>query len=158
MPLHATPVYRFGDVLALARRSWTLRMAREMAERDYHDYRVADAAVVRMLLRGPAPVGRLGVVLGVSRQAARKVARGLEQRELAVTEADPDDARKVNVRLTEGGVAYGRVMTEVIASLNREVAARIDPAALVATDHVLRTVIDDRGLTRAVGRIPPPRV
>jgi DNA-binding MarR family transcriptional regulator len=131
-------------------------MVHDMAERGYPDYRIADAAAVRLLLRGPAPVGRLGAVLDVSRQAARKVARGLEQRSLAITETDPDDARKVNVRLTEAGFAYGRAVTDVIASLNRELAGRIEPAALVATDHVLRAAIDDRRLARAAARIPPP--
>jgi DNA-binding MarR family transcriptional regulator len=154
----ATPDYRFSDLLALARLNWRLRMVHEMAERGYQEYRVADAAAVRLLLRGPAPVGRLGSVLGVSRQAARKVARGFEQRGLATTEADPDDGRKVNVRLTDEGAAYSRVVTDVIACLNRELAGRIDPAALVATDHVLRATIDDRRLARAAARIPPPRL
>jgi len=132
-------------------------MAQEMEEHGYRDYRIADAAAVRLLLRGATPVGRLGALLGVSRQAARKVARGLEERGFAITEADPADARKVNVRLTEAGSAYGRVVTDVIASLNRELAGRVEPAALVATDQVLRVAIDDRRLARAADRILPPK-
>ena len=38
-----------------------------------------------MLWQGPLPVGRLGAGLGVTRQAARKVADGLEQRGYATT-------------------------------------------------------------------------
>jgi hypothetical protein len=60
------------------------------------------------------------------------------------------------VRLTKRGVAYGRVVTDVITSLNRELASRTEPAALVATDHVLRAAIDDRHLARAADRIAPP--
>jgi hypothetical protein len=46
----------------------------------YAGFRRGDAAVMRVLLREPLPVGRLGVGLGVTRQAARKIADALEQR------------------------------------------------------------------------------
>jgi predicted ArsR family transcriptional regulator len=54
----------------------------------YDDYRRSDAAASSRLLQSPAAVGRLGEVLGVTRQAARKVLEGLGQRQLATTERD----------------------------------------------------------------------
>lgn len=152
----ANPAYRFGDLLALARQSWIARMAREVGARGYGDYRVTDAGAVRLLLRGPAPVGQLGAVLGITRQAARKVVRGLELRGLATTGPDPDDARKVNVRLTTRGRAYGRVLTGVIAGLNRDLAERVDPRALAAADAVLRAAITEERGAATAARIPPP--
>jgi hypothetical protein len=60
-------------------------MSGRLTGRDYDDYRRSDAAALRLLRRGPAAVGQLGTVLGVTRQAARKVADGLQQRGYANT-------------------------------------------------------------------------
>jgi len=92
------------------------------------DYRTSDAGAVRLLLRGPTPVGQIGAVLGTTRQAARKVARGLEERGYATTCQDPDDGRKVNVRPTARGRAYAEAIVTVIDALNRTLASKVDPA------------------------------
>ena len=60
MTTDANP-YRFGDLLALARQSWIHRMAAELEDRGFADYRLTDAATLRRLRRGPASVGELGV-------------------------------------------------------------------------------------------------
>src|SRR5579871_6013628 len=122
MARDASSPYRFGDLLALARRAWVLRMAREMDARGYPGYKISDAATVRTLLAGPAPVGSFAGILGVSRQAARKVASGLERRGYATTERDGTDARRVNVALTPRGVSYAREIVAVIRRLNLELA------------------------------------
>jgi DNA-binding MarR family transcriptional regulator len=148
--------YRFGDLLALARQSWVHRMAAELADRGFADYRLTDAATLRRLRRGPASVGALAVPLGVTRQAARKVVRGLEDRGYASTEADADDARKLNVVLTPAGRAYTDAIIEVIAGLNRDVAARVAADQLAAADAVLRASIADEGVARLAAYISPP--
>ncbi len=149
-------VYRFGDVLALARRSWVLAMQRELRGRGYDDYRITDAGSLRSLQRGSLNVGHLADVLGVSRQAARKMVSGLESRSLARTETDPEDARKVNIVLTEAGRHYAAAITEAIEQLNRRLAGRVSETALAATDAVLRAAITDDGLKQVAARIPPP--
>jgi DNA-binding MarR family transcriptional regulator len=148
--------YRFGDMLALARQSWVHRMAAELAARGFPDYRLTDAATLRRLRRGPASVGQLGVPIGVTRQAARKIARGLEDRGYASTRADADDARKLNVILTSAGRAYADAIIEVIAELNRAVAARVAADQLAAADAVLRASIDDESVARLAAYISPP--
>ena len=80
-----SPPYLFGDLLALARQSWVRQMASRLDQRGYSGYRRSDAAVMRFLTRDAAPIGQLGSVLGVSRQAARKIADGLVQRRYAAT-------------------------------------------------------------------------
>ena len=60
MTTDANP-YRFGDMLALARQSWIHRMAAELEDRGFADYRITDASTLRRLRRGPASVGELGV-------------------------------------------------------------------------------------------------
>ena len=149
--------YRFGDLLALARRAWTLRMARELADRGHPGYKISDAAAVRMLLAGPVTVGALAIVLGVTRQAARKVAHGLERRGYATAARDPADGRKVNIALTARGVDYARAVVEVIGQLNQEVAAAVTHDQLAAADGVLRAVAARHPqLGRIADRIPRP--
>jgi len=154
----STPPYLFGDLLALARLSWVRQMAARLDQLGYPDYRRSDAAALRLLRSGPVPVGRLGAGLGVTRQAARKIADGLEQRDYARTERDGRDSRVLNVVLTTAGTAYAQAMTEVIQTLNREFRQRVDPAQLAAADTVLRAVLaDDNALRDAAAAIRPPR-
>ncbi len=155
MSTDANP-YRFGDLLALARQSWLRRMAAELADRGFADYRRSDAATLRLLRRRPASVGELGAHLGVTRQAARKVMRGLEERGYASTQADAHDARKLNVMLTPAGCAYADAIIEVIAQLNRAVAARVGADQLAAADAVLRASIEDAEVAGRAARVSPP--
>jgi len=154
----STPPYLFGDLLALARLSWIRQMAARLGEHGYPDYRRSDAAALRLLRRGPVPVGRLGAGLGVTRQAARKIADGLVQRDFARTERDAHDSRVLNVVLTAAGTSYAQAVTEVIQALNREFGQRVDPAQLAAADAVLRAVFaGDSALQDAAAAIRPPR-
>jgi DNA-binding MarR family transcriptional regulator len=109
-----------------------------------------------VLARGPLPVGRLGDALGVTRQAARKVADALEQRGYATTERDVADARQLNITLTPVGRDYARAVTAVIEELNREVAGRVSPAQLAAADAVLRAALFDDGARQRASQLPPP--
>lgn len=130
-------------------------MASGLEALGYRDYRRSDAVVVRMLSARSMSVGKLGEALGVTRQAARKVVRGLEQRGLATTERDRFDARQVMVVLTTNGKAYERALSDVIDRLNGELTERVDRAHLAATDSVLRAVLDERFRSLAA-RIEPP--
>jgi DNA-binding MarR family transcriptional regulator len=152
MARKSTDAYRFGDLLALARQSWITQMATALGAKGYPDYRRSDAAAVRHLRRGPMSLGRLGAALGVTRQAARKVADGLVLRGYATTARDEVDTRHVNVALTPSGVAYARTLTQVIAHLNRDLMRRVDPSDLVAADAVLRALLADEH-TKRVGQL-----
>jgi len=156
MPAQSRAAYSFGDMLALARQSWLGEMESRLDSAGYPGYRRSDAAVLRLLRRGPAPVGRLGTVLGVTRQAARKVADALVQRGYATTERDSADARQLNIVLTPAGEDYARAITAVIEALNHELSARVDPAQLAAADAVLRAALFDDGTRQRASRLPPP--
>ena len=156
MPAESSALYRFGDMLALARQSWLGEMSGRLAGRGYDGYRRSDAAALRLLLRGPASVGQLGTVLCVTRQAARKVADGLQRRGYVTTGRNPRDTRQVDIALTPAGRDYARAVTDVIADLNREVARRTDPAQLAAADAVLRAVLFDESARQRAGRLPRP--
>ncbi|HUB39639.1 MAG TPA: MarR family transcriptional regulator [Streptosporangiaceae bacterium] len=156
MPTPSSAAYALGDLLALARQSWLGQLASRLAELGHADYRRSDAAAIRLLRRRPAAVGQLGAVLGVTRQAARKVADGLCQRGYATIERDPDDARQLNVILTEAGQQYASAVAAVIEQLNREVMLRVNPADLAGADAVLRAVMFDDSTRQRAARIPPP--
>lgn len=143
--------YRFGDLLALARRSWIRQMSAGLAAAGYDDYRRSDAAVVRLLQPAPLSVGRLGDALGVTRQAARKIAAGLERRGLATVQRDRHDARQLDVALTAAGEDYARAVRAVIDKLNRRLAGQVPPDQLAAAGAVLRAVLAGEH-TRAPGR------
>jgi len=148
--------YPFGDLLALARQSWLGQLADRLAVLGYADYRRSDAAAMRLLRRGPVPVGKLGTALGVTRQAARKVADGLSQRGYATTDRDSRDSRQLNVTLTQAGQEYARAVTAVIEELNREVRQRTNPAELTAADAVLRAALFDEGTQQRASRLARP--
>jgi len=153
----AKSTYPFGDLLGLARQSWLGQMAARLAQRGYADYRRSDAAAIRLLLRrGPVPVGQLGTGLGVTRQAGRKVADGLQQRGYATTGRDPHDSRQLNVALTPAGRDYAHAVIAVIEELNTEVGQRTDPAQLAAADAVLRAVLFDDSTRQRAGWLPRP--
>jgi DNA-binding MarR family transcriptional regulator len=156
MATESTAPYRFGDLLALTRQSWIGQMTSRLEGLGYADYRRSDAAALRMLWLGPLPVGRLGETLGVTRQAARKVADALEQRGYATTERDSRDTRQLNVTLTQFGRDYALAIILVIAELNREVAARVSPDQLAAADAVLRAALFDDSARQRASRVPPP--
>jgi DNA-binding MarR family transcriptional regulator len=116
-------------------------MAARLGQLGYDDYRRTDAIVCRILLRGPVPIGRLGTALGVTRQAARKIVEGLEQRAYAVTERDEGDGRLLNAKLTPTGTLYAHAVVGVIEDLNRAVTARVEPEQLTTALSVLGQVI-----------------
>lgn len=151
------PAYRFGDLLALARLSWVAQMAGRLASLGYDDYRRSDAAVMRLLARGPLSIGGLGRATGVTRQAARKLVAGLERRGFARAERDRRDSRRINVRLTPAGEAYARAVVEAIDDLNRALCERVDPGDLARADRVLRAVLLGSQTQPLADEVPPPR-
>jgi DNA-binding MarR family transcriptional regulator len=156
MTAESTPAYRFGDLVALARQSWLVQMTSRLEGLGFAGYRRGDAAVMRMLLREPLPVGRLGAALGVTRQAARKVADALEQRGYATTGRDSRDTRQLNVTLTPAGRDYAGAVIAVTEELNREVAGRVSPGQLAAADAVLRAALFDDSARLRASHLPPP--
>jgi DNA-binding MarR family transcriptional regulator len=156
MAAESIPTYRFGDLVALARLSWVGEVTCRLEALGYAGFRRGDAAAMRVLWRDPLPVGRLGAVLGVTRQAARKVADALEQRGYATTERDSRDTRQLNVTLTPVGRDYARAVIAVTEELNREVARRVSPAQLVAADTVLRAALFDDSARQRASQLPPP--
>jgi DNA-binding MarR family transcriptional regulator len=141
----------------MARQSWVDQMSGLLSERGFIGYRRTDASVMRMLLRAPVPIGKLGASLGVTRQASRKIVAGLEQRRYVRTERDLHDSRQLNTELTPLGEDYARAVVTVIHELNSQIALRVTHQQMLGADAVLRAVIGDNGTWAGVARrLPPP--
>jgi DNA-binding MarR family transcriptional regulator len=152
-----TPPYRFGNLLALARKSWIEQVGERMQEAGFPGYRRSDAAVLACLLQRPLAIGQLGEALGVTRQAARQLADGLAERGYASFGTDEADARRTLVLLTPRGKAYGRAIWMAQDALNERVRGRVTEADLAAADAVLRAVFPDDGSRQRIDeRMPPP--
>lgn len=156
MATDANPPYRFGSLLARARRSWVEQVRERMQEAGFPGYRQSDAWVLALLLQRPLAIGQLGEAMGISRQAARQMADGLAERGYATFGTDDADARRTLVVLTRRGKAYGRAIWMAQDALNETVRSRVSEADLAAADAVLRAVFpDDNARQRADKRMPP---
>jgi DNA-binding MarR family transcriptional regulator len=157
MATNASPPYRFGNLLALARLSWIEQIRERMREAGFPDYRRTDAGILAFLLQQPLAIGQLGEALRISRQAARQLADGLVERGYATFGSDDADARRTLVVLTPRGKAYGRAIWTAQDALNETVRNRVSEADLAAADAVLRAVFpDDNARERVAERLPPP--
>lgn len=157
MNSQSSPTYRFGDLLALARRGWVQQMAARLAAVGYRDYHRTDAAVMRLLLAYvPISIGQLGDTLAISRQAARKLTDGLQRRGYATATRDPHDRRRVHVRLTPAGEGYAAAIVTAIDALNGELCALVTPDQLRAADAVLRAALPDQHSRATAARLVPP--
>ncbi len=153
----ATPAYRFGDLLALARRSWIRQVRARMDEAGFPRYRQTDAWMLRLLAQQPLAIGRLGNAMGMTRQAARKLADGMVERHYASLGQDPADARRTLVVLTPAGEAYGRAVAEAQDALNWAIRDRVSARDLAAADFVLRAVFPSVEARRLADEgVPPP--
>lgn len=132
----------FGDVLALARRSWVRAMRDSVAEQGYDDYRRSDGLALRFFSSGLHTLGAFAQLTGTSRQAARKVVAGLIDRGYASLVTDPDDARRRLVHLTDEGSTYAAAVIRSVTRLNRDVETKVDSRELKMTIDVLTFVRD----------------
>jgi DNA-binding MarR family transcriptional regulator len=121
-------------------------MALRLERLGFNDYRRSDALALRWLVHGVLPLSAFTKALGASRQAARKVAAGLVERDFALVNIDVNDSRRKNIELTAGGREYALNVIEVIHTLDDELTAKIDPVQLDSARDVLTFVKDTFGL------------
>ena len=132
----------FGDLLAQARERWIRVMALRLGALGFHDYRRSDPLVMRSLRGGEVSLGALGVRLGVTRQAARKVVNGLVERGYAQVTTSSQDSRRRLVNLTPRGRDYLAAVVATLRAMHDEVVDSVDPQRLAAAYSVLVVVRD----------------
>ena len=134
------PKALFGDILALARERWIRAMAQRLSVLGFEGYRRSDPLVMRSLRGGEVPLGSLAVMLGLTRQGARKVVSGLVERGYARVVPSTSDSRRRIVALTPEGRDYLRAVVATLRALNDEVVANVDADQLAAAYSVLEFI------------------
>src|SRR6266542_3296411 len=90
-------------VLAAANRCLSDRLVKAVRGIGARDARPAFGFVIRAVAAEEPTVGRLAELLGVSRQAASKLADEMVGRGYLLRGADPDDRRRTRLRLSAKG-------------------------------------------------------
>jgi DNA-binding MarR family transcriptional regulator len=142
------PEQSFYDLLAIARLHQTHRMRVELAARGFADFRRGDGAWVRILGEWPRSPGEVAAIVGISRQAATKMADALEARGYVERAADDGDRRRVVLSLSERGRQYERAIVEVVDLLDEAIRSRVPAASLEIAARVLEVLIADGGEAR----------
>jgi len=112
-------------LLVAANRSLSDRLVAAVRETGARDVRPAFGFVIRAVAAEEPTVGRLAELLGVSRQAASKVADEMVRRGYLLRAADPADRRRTRVRLS----AKGRRVRERAAAESDAIEAELRAAA-----------------------------
>jgi len=133
----------FNDLLALARLRWLNRMRAALAERGFTTFRRGDGAWVRILGYEPQGLGEMAEFIGISRQAATKMADSLESRGYVERKDDDADRRRVVLHLTDLGRRYEQAIIEVVDNLDESFRASVSPADLEAAFRVLHVAAGD---------------
>src|SRR4029077_10064578 len=113
----------FNDLLALARLRWLSGLRAELAGRGFTDFRRGDGAWVRILGNEPQGPGEIAELIGISPQAATKMADSLERRGYVERNDDEADRRRVVLHLTDLGHRYERAIIEVVDALDESFRA-----------------------------------
>jgi DNA-binding MarR family transcriptional regulator len=133
----------FNGLLAVARLRWLNRMRARLAARGFTDFRRGDGAWIRILGAEPQGLGEIAEIIGVTRQAATKMADSLEQRGYVERRDDDADRRRVVLHLTDLGRRYEEAIVEVVDSLDEVFRASVSAADLDAAFRVLHAAIGD---------------
>jgi DNA-binding MarR family transcriptional regulator len=112
-------------LLVAANRCLTDRMVAAVRSSGARDARHAFGFVIRAVAAEEPTVGRLGELLGVSRQAASKLSDEMVQRGYLLRATDPADRRRTRLRLS----AKGRRVRERAAAESAAIEAELREAA-----------------------------
>ena len=133
----------FHDLLAIARLRRLNGMRAALAERGFTDFRRGDGAWVRILAHEPLGLGELAEIIGISRQAATKMADSLERRGYVERRGDDADRRRVVLHLTDLGRRYEQAIVEAVDTLDESFRASVSAADLEAAFRVLHIAVGD---------------
>jgi len=112
-------------LLSAANRCLSDRLVRAVSETGARDVRPAFGFVIRAVAAEEPTVGRLAELLGVTRQAASKLADEMVQRGYLLRSPDPGDRRRIRLRLS----AKGRRVRERAALESEVIEAELREAA-----------------------------
>jgi DNA-binding MarR family transcriptional regulator len=120
----------------------------ELARLGHPHARPAHGFALQAIGADGATASELGVLLGVSKQAAGKTVDGLVLLGYAERRADPDDGRRRTVVVTDAGREVLRLSVEIFERLRAEREQQVGAVRMRETEEALRRL--DRTTTLQV--------
>ena len=137
-------------LLVAANRCLDDRLVAAVRQTGARDVRSAFGFVIRAVAAEEPTVGRLAELLGVSRQAASKVADEMVRRGYLLRAADPADRRRTRLRLSAKGRRVRRRAAEESATIEAELRARVGDRAVDGLRRSLLAFVEAEGAIEEV--------
>jgi DNA-binding MarR family transcriptional regulator len=121
------------------------RLTAAVRETGAHDARSAFGFVIRAVDAEERTVTRLAELLGVSRQAASKLADEMVHRGYLLRTQDPDDRRRTRMRLSAKGRRVRRRAAAESAAIEAELRAEVGDRAVDGLRRALLAFVEREG-------------
>jgi DNA-binding MarR family transcriptional regulator len=132
-------------ILVAANRCLNDRLIAAVRQTGARDARPAFGFVIRAVDAEGPTVSRLAELLGVSRQAASKLADEMVQRGYLLRAADPDDRRRTRLRLSAKGRRVRERAAAESATIEAELRAAVGDRAVDGLRRSLLAVVEQEG-------------
>lgn len=137
-------------ILVAANRCLNDRLIAAVRETGARDARPAFGFVIRAVAAEEPTVTRLAELLGVSRQAASKLADEMVRRGYLLRAADPDDRRRTRLRLSAKGRRVRQRAAEESATIEAELRATVGDRAVDGLRRALLAFVQREGAIEEV--------
>jgi DNA-binding MarR family transcriptional regulator len=132
-------------ILVAANRCLSDRLTAAVRHTGARDARTAFGFVIRAVAAEEPTVTRLAELLGVSRQAASKLADEMVQRGYLLRATDPDDRRRTHLRLSAKGRRVRQRAAEESAAIEAELRAEVGDRAVDGLRRALLAFVEREG-------------
>ncbi|TDD62738.1 MarR family transcriptional regulator [Kribbella antibiotica] len=113
----------------------------ELAARGYEDVRPLHDFALRAIAAGADSASELGRRMSVTKQAAARTVAVLEERGYVERNADPADARRMRLQISERGVTLLRTGEGIFNELRKQWEQQIGPAKLAELESILTELV-----------------
>jgi DNA-binding MarR family transcriptional regulator len=154
LPLAQHPSSRrpIPGLLGAALRAYSAAMAAELDRAGLDDMPRTGYRVVGSLARGGSSLRDIAGRLGMSKQAVGQLVDALVARDYCLRLPDPQDRRRVVLRLSDRGWAAARAIRDAVSSVDRMLAGQVSSQDMATARQVLTALAE---LGRAAGRRDP---
>lgn len=120
--------------------------AAELAKLGYDDVRPAHDFALHSILAGADSASELGRAMSISKQAAAKTITLLEARGLVAREPDPSDMRRMQLRVTDRGMAMMREGEAIFDRLRADWEKQVGADAVAALEKTLQAYVGSNAI------------
>jgi DNA-binding MarR family transcriptional regulator len=129
-------------LLGAALRAYASAMGTGLDRAGFQDMPRTGYRVVGRLARGSSSLQDIASELAMSKQAAGQLVDALVAKGYCTRMADPEDRRRVVLRLTDHGCGAARAIRDAIIAVDQTLADQVSRQDLAATRRVLTALAD----------------